>query len=203
MFIKRVKANSVVVLLIGLLVTSCANTSVKDNWMIADHSKSYKHPMIVGISDSQQTRRLYENHMVDELKKKKINATASYTLISSKQKIDRDSVINAIKGTDIDSVLVSYLVSADAEVVHHVSPLNTGYSSNVENSMVSDTLISVRGRSSDGEVVTLKNDLYDVQTKSLVWSVQTKSVAPESIDQVITEVTTLLIKKLFDDELLK
>jgi len=203
MFIKSVKANSIVVLLIGFLVTSCANTSVKDSWMEEGHTKSYKHPMIIGISDSQQTRRLYENHMVDELKKKKINAIASYTLISSKQKIDRDTVIAAIKGTEIDAVLVSYLISADAVVVQRDSPLNTGYSSNVENSMVSDTLISVRGRSSDGEVVTLKNDLYDVQTESLVWSVQTKSVAPESIDQVITEVTTLLIKKLFDDELLK
>lgn len=203
MYIKSVKANSVVVLLIGFLVTSCANTSVKDSWMEEGHTKSYKHPMIIGISDSQQTRRIYENYMVTELKKKNINAIASYTLISSKQKIDRDSVNDAIKGTDIDSVLVSYLVSADTEVIHRDSPLNTGYSSNVENSMVSETLISVRGRSSDGEVVTLKNDLYDVQTESLVWSVQTKSVAPESIDQVITEVTTLLIKKLFDDELLK
>lgn len=203
MFTKSIKVKNIVVLLLSIVIVSCASTSVKESWILEGHNKSYKQPMIIGISDSQQTRRLYENYMVAELNKKNINAIASHTLISSKQKIDRDTVIVTVKGTEIDAVIVSYLVSDEAVTVHRDSPLNTGYSSNVENNKVSDTLISVRGRSSSGEIVVLKNDLYDTQTKSLVWSVQTRSVAPESIDQVITEVTELLIKQLFDDKLLK
>lgn len=203
MFTKSIKVKNIVVLLLSIVIVSCASTSVKESWILEGHNKSYKQPMIIGISDSQQTRRLYEDYMVAELNKKNINAIASHTLISSKQKIDRDTVIVTVKGTEIDAVIVSYLVSDEAVTVHRDSPLNTGYSSNVENNKVSDTLISVRGRSSSGEIVVLKNDLYDTQTKSLVWSVQTRSVAPESIDQVITEVTELLIKQLFDDKLLK
>lgn len=203
MFTKSIKVKNIVVLLLSIVIVSCASTSVKESWILEGHNKSYKQPMIIGISDSQQTRRLYENHMVAELNKKNINAIASHTLISSKQKIDRDTVIVTVKGTEIDAVIVSYLVSDEAVTVHRDSPLNTGYSSNVENNKVSDTLISVRGRSSSGEIIVLKNDLYDTQTKSLVWSVQTRSVAPESIDQVITEVTELLIEQLFDDKLLK
>lgn len=203
MFTKSIKVKNVVVLLLSIVIVSCAGTSVKESWILEGHNKSYKQPMIIGISDSQQTRRLYENYMVAELNKKNINAIASHTLISSKQKIDRDTVIVTVKGTEIDAVIVSYLVSDEAVTVHRDSPLNTGYSSNAENNKVSDTLISVRGRSSSGEIVVLKNDLYDTQTKSLVWSVQTRSVAPESIDQVITEVTELLIKQMFDDKLLK
>lgn len=203
MFTKSIKVKNIVVLLLSIVIVSCASTSVKESWILEGHNKSYKQPMIIGISDSQQTRRLYEDYMVAELNKKNINAIASHTLISSKQKIDRDTVIVTVKGTEIDAVIVSYLVSDEAVTVHRDSPLNTGYSSNVENNKVSDTLISVRGRSSSGEIVVLKNDLYDTQTKSLVWSVQTRSVAPESIDQVITEVTELLIKQLFDDKILK
>ncbi len=202
MLIKNIKINKFVVLLVSLVVTSCSNTSVKDDWMLDDFNKTYKHPMIIGISDSQQTRRIYENHFVDELKKKNINAIPSYTLISSKQKIENGTVVHAVKGTDIDAALVSYLVSADAEVVYRDSPLNTGYSSNVENNMVSATLISNRGRSRSEEVVVLKNDLYDIETNSIVWSVVTETVAPESIDQVIIDVTELVIKQLFDDNLL-
>lgn len=203
MFTKSIKVKNIVVLLLSIVIVSCASTSVKESWILEGHNKSYKQPMIIGISDSQQTRRLYEDYMVAELNKKNINAIASHTLISSKQKIDRDTVIVTVKGTEIDAVIVSYLVSDEAVTVHRDSPLNTGYSSNVENNKVSDTLISVRGRSSSGEIVVLKNDLYDTQTKSLVWSVQTRSVAPESIDQVITEVTELLIKQMFDDKILK
>ena len=203
MFIKNFKVNYVVVLLVCLLAVSCSNTSVKESWMLDDHEKYYRQPMIIGISDSQQTRRIYEDYMVAELKKKGINAVVSYTLINSKQTINRETVVNVVKGSEIDAVLVSYLVSADTEVVHRVSPLNTGYSGNVENDQISETLISSRGKARREQVVVLKNDLYDTQLHTLVWSLQTESVSPKSIDDVIIEVTELLIEELFDDNLLK
>lgn len=73
-----------IVLALSVFIVSCANTKVIENWVDADHSKPYKHPMIIGISDSQQTRQIYEKHFVEELNKLNITATASYTLISSK-----------------------------------------------------------------------------------------------------------------------
>lgn len=199
MFIKIIKNFGV--LLFCLVLASCASTRVKDSWLAEDHAKKYKLPMIIGISDSQQTRRIYEDYLVGKLEINNVRAVASHTLISSKQKMNRETVINTLAGTEIDSVIVTYLVSADVKIVHRDSPLNTGYSSNVENNMVSDTLISNRGRSRSGEVVVLKSDLYDAETYSMVWSMQTKSVAPESIDQVITEVTALIVGRLLDDQL--
>lgn len=203
MFKESIKVKNVVVTLMCLVVASCANTSLKETWMLEDHKKTYHQPMIIGISDSQQTRRIYENHFVSELKKMNIDAVASYTLINSKQIINRDTVVAAIQGTEIDAVLVSYLVSADEEVRHQNSPLNTSYSGNVENNQISETIVSTRGRSRTGEVFVLKNDVYDAASKQLVWSAYTKTVAPESIDEVVTDVTELLIDKLFDDEILK
>ena len=203
MFKESIKVKNVVVTLMCLVVASCANTRLKETWMLEDHKKTYHQPMIIGISDSQQTRRIYENHFVSELKKKNIDAVASYTLINSKQIINRDTVVAAIQGTEIDAVLVSYLVSADEEVRHQNSPLNTSYSGSVENNQISATIVSTRGRSRTGEVFVLKNDVYDAASKELVWSAYTKTVAPESIDEVVTDVTELLIDKLFDDEILK
>ncbi len=124
-------------------------------------------------------------------------------MISSKQKINRETVVAAAQNTDIDAVLVTYLISADAEVKHRDSLLNTGYSAEGDSSHVSATIISNRGQSRDEEIFVLKNDLYDVKSKSLVWSAQTKSVGPESIDQVVREVTAILIKEMLDDKVLK
>ena len=189
-------------LLMCLLLSACANTKITENWLDHENSKSYLHPMIIGITDSQQTRQIYEKHFVAELAKKNITATPSYTLISSKQKINRETVSNAIKDTQIDSVLVSYLVSVDSKLTHYDSPINTGYSGDTDN-MMSDTLVSKRGRASSTEVIELKNDLYDVKSKAIIWSVQTETVAPESIDQAIVDVTVVIIKQLFDDRVLK
>jgi hypothetical protein len=69
--------------------------------------------------------------------------------------------------------------------------------------MMSDTLISTRGRASSTEIVTLKTDVYDAGSKSLVWSAQTRTVAPESIDEVVTEVTAILISHMLGDNVIK
>jgi len=198
MFIKKF-----MVLLLTVAVASCATTSLVDSWKEEGTHGPYKHPMIIGVSDSQQTRQIYEKHVVAELKKRNITATPSYKSITSKHKINRDTIIDAVKDTNIDAVLLTYLVSADSEMKYRDSPLSMGYSGNVEDHRISDTIVSKRGVSRSEEVYVLKNDLYDVRSKSLVWSARTKSVGPESVDQVIEEVTALLIKEMFSDGILQ
>ncbi len=201
MSIKHMK--KIIILFASLLIVSCANTKVTQHWLDEEHSKAYQHLMIIGISDSQQTRRVFENHFVSELNKLDITATASFTLINSRQKMNRETVIEAIKGTPIDAVLVSYLVSSETRVQHHESPLSQGYSGDVENKRISATLIATRGRTSSSEIITLKNDLYEAKTKTLVWSTQTRTVAPDSIDEVVTDVVALLINQMMRDDVIK
>jgi len=205
MLVKRLemRVKIFIVLLFGLLTTACSNTKVIDDWVDDGLEKTYHRPMIIGVSDSQQTRQVYEKHFVSELAKRNIEATPSYMLISSKQKMNRDTVIDVVKGTEIDSVIITYLVSSETEVMHHESPLSQGYSGDPESTLLSSTLIASRYRTSNTEIITLKNDLYDVETKSLRWSAQTRTVAPESIDEVVTDVTELLVNQLIDDGVLK
>ena len=185
------------------LLVACAHTKLEDSWKEPDHQQAYKTPLIIGISDSQQNRQIFEKQFVEKLGKYDARAVPSYTLISSKQKIDRETVVGAIQGTDIDAVLVTYLVSAEYEMTYHDSPINTGYSGDSETNMMSSTIISKRGRSRSEEIISLKTDLYDVARKKLVWSAQTETVGPESIDQTIIEVTDLLVDKLVDDGFIK
>ena len=197
------RVNYFIILVLSLVMTSCSNTEVIQDWVAEGLDKTYQHPLIIGISDSQQTRQIYEKHFVSELAKNNVTATPSYTLISSKQKMNRETVMKAIEGTEIDSVIVTYLVSSETEVMYHESPLSQGYSGDPDSTKVSATLVSTRGRSSSAEIITLKNDLYDVETKTLRWTAQTRTVAPESIDEVVTDVTELLVDRLINDGILK
>jgi len=197
------KVKYFVIFVLSVFIAACANTEVTQSWHEANLNKSYKHPMIIGISDSQQTRQVFEKYFTAELKKINVAAIPSYKLINSKQKMNRETVAKAVRGTDIDAVFVTYLVSSEQEIKNHESPLSQGYSGDVESSRMSDTLVSTRGRTSSTEIVTLKTDLYDVQTKSLVWSMLTRTVAPESIDEVVTDVTALLIEQMRSDDLIK
>lgn len=197
------QVKKMIVLMLFTLIASCANTSITQKWVESDIKQTYKRPLIIGISDSQQTRRIFENHMVAELNKKKITATPSYTLISSKQEINRETVAKVVAGTELDSVLITYLVAVDTDTNLRESPLGAGYSGNMADMEVSSTIIVNRGRYNESEIISLKNDFYDVASESMIWTAQTKSVAAESIDSVVIDVTALIIKQLYNDKLFK
>ena len=189
--------------LMSMLSISCASTSLVDSWQNEEVQLSYQKPMIIGISDSQQTRQLYEKHFVASLEEEGIEAVPSYTLIDSKQKINRETVVNAIKGTDIDAVLVTYRIADNADFVHDVSLVNETHEGHDEQHHLSETIVSKRGYSQKSEIFMLKTDMYSVNSKSLVWSAQTESVGPKSVDQVIIDVTDIIIDQLQSDDMLK
>jgi hypothetical protein len=197
------KIRLLLILVVAALAASCSNTQIINSWTEPGQKSGYARPMIIGISDSQQTRRIYENQFVAELQKFEVEAVPSYRLISSKVKMDKETVLAAIAGSDIDSVIITYLISDDEEVANTTSVLDTDYIGNIENNQVSSTIISTRGRGSSAEIVTLKNDFYDAASHTLVWTVQTRTKAPESIDEVVTDVTELLVKKLIDDQMFR
>lgn len=100
-------------------------------------------------------------------------------------------------------MLVTYLVAVDTDTNLRESPLDAGYSGNMADMEVSSTIIVNRGRYNESEIISLKNDFYDVASESMIWTVQTKSVAAESIDSVVIDVTALIIKQLYNDDLFK
>lgn len=197
-----INIKQILVLLMSLFIVAglaaCANTSLRERWKQPELAKTFHKPLIIGRSDSQQTRRIYEDYVANELKKYGITAVPSYTLISSKQKINEETVVNAIRGKNIDSVLVTYLVSSETELVSHDSPLGSSYSGSYEDNTMSSTLITNR-RYSGKQIITLKNDLYDAGSRKVVWSAITESVGPDSIDEVIVDVTGLLVEALKED----
>lgn len=190
------------VLLLSAFSVSCSTTHLVDSWKSEEVKHTYQQPMVIGISDSQQTRQIFEKYLVTGLKQKAIPAIPSYTLINSKQKINREAVVDAIQGTEIDAVLVTYRISDDAEFKHDESVLKPGHEGHDEYNHMSSTIVTKRGRSRKSEVFMLKTDMYAVDSKSLIWSAQIESVGPDSIDQVITEVTEILISELFSDDML-
>ena len=146
-----------------------------------------------------------EGHDVEDLVEPTLVGSGTDASVAMDE--DGDIVLDVLTGTllgqhALSLVIITYLVSSDSEVRYNESPLSQGYSSDVDNK-VSATLISTRGRTSRAEIVTLKNDLYDADDKSLVWTAQTRTVAPKSIDEVVTDVTELLIDRLIDDGILK
>jgi hypothetical protein len=135
-----------------VLLSACSGTDIVRDWNDESVNASYKTIFVVGISDSQQTRRIFENQLVDELKKSGIMAIPSYQHIGSKVVINRESVVKAVTklaevdSVNVDAVLVTYLVDTESETKFVDSPVGISYSGSEDTNMLSSTLISTRGR---------------------------------------------------------
>ena len=194
------------------LLFSCTNTKISQSWVEPDNKKTYSDLLIIGIGESQQTRRAYESYFVEELMVNGAEAEASYKLIKSSEKIERDTVLKAIEGMDIDGVIITHMVAVDEETVYRPGA-GYGYGGygaygGYGRGMYSyyphvNSYVSSPGYYSTHETYTLETTLYDVVTEELVWTARSQTFSPESVDEVIVDLTKLLIKDLKDKGLIK
>ena len=195
---------------VSFLLFSCASTKISQSWVDPGNKKSYNDLLIIGIGESELNRRAYESYFIEELRDLAIEAEASYTIIKSNEKIDRDSVSKAIKGLDIDGVIVTHMVAVDEETVYRPS---TGYMyggayGGHYGGLYSyyphvNTYVHRPGYYTTHETYTIESNLYDVATEELVWSARSRTFSPESVDEVIVDLTKLLINDLADKKLIK
>ncbi len=202
-----------------LNAAACSNTKLSQTWSDPEFTASYKDIMIVGVAQSEQLRRAYETYFSNQLRDRGVQALASYKLINheSEQKIGLDKgsfrniVASAIKGSEIDAVLITHLVSIEEEDIYRPSmdyrPVYgpaygpTFYSAGYYNNMYGyqgyvTTYVQQPGYFTHEQTYILETSLYDVESEELVWATRSRTFAPESMDYAIKELTGLIIDDL-------
>ncbi len=213
--INKQRCKAAILCVTTVLLVSCTNTKISQSWVEPDNKKSYNDLLIIGIAESEQNRRAYESHFVEELRIHGVEGEASYKLIKSNEKIDRDTVAKAIEGLNIDGVIVTHLVAVDEETIYRPSTgymyggaYGVGYGGGYYGGLYSyyphvNTYVNNPGYYTTHETYTLETNLYDVESEELVWSARSRSFAPESVQEVIVDLIKLLIQDLEDKNLIK
>ncbi len=193
----------------AVLLASCANTKISQSWVEPDNKRSYDDFLVIGIGESEQNRRAYESHFVESIREAGAEAEASYKLIKSNEKIERDTILKAIDGMEIKGVIITHMVAVDEETIYRPSmdymPM---YGGGYYGGMYSyyphvNSYVSRPGYYTTHETYTLETNLYDVESEELVWSARSRTFSPESVQEVIVDLTKLLIKDLDEKNLIK
>ena len=204
-------------------VSACSNTKLSQTWSDPDFSASYNDIMVVGITESEQLRRAYETYFADHIRDRGMQSLASYKLIDHKSEMAlsgmnknsfRTIVESAIKGSDVDAVLITHLVSIEEEDVYRPSldyqpaygPVyyTTGYYGNMYgyHGYVT-TYVQQPGYFTHEQTYILETNLYDVKTEELVWTTRSRTFAPDSMDDAIKELTGQIIDDLVSRKIIR
>ncbi len=178
----------------AIVITACATGPIAE-WQDDNFSGPVDNLLIIGVSDQETNRRLFEDSFVKELAAVKVRAIPSYRVMSTDETVSRETVEKAIEGQNIDSVLVTRLLGIEEVQAYHPPsyyPYNRSYSSYYSHSMQ----YSGPAYYENYKVLTLETNLYDTRTQQLVWSMQSESFDPSTPSKAIEQQINLTIKTL-------
>lgn len=178
----------------ALILSACATRPIAE-WQDESFSGPIDNLLIIGASDQQTNRRLFEDTFVSELAARKVKAISSYRLMPIDKVVSRETVEAAIEGKTVDLVLVTRLLGVEeiqASRPPSYYPYNRSYSSYYSHAMQ----YSGSAYYESYKVLTLETNLYDTASQQLVWSMQSENFDPSTPARVIEQQIGLTIKTL-------
>lgn len=183
-------------LLCGLLTTlfiGCTSLKVVETWHKSAAQGHYKKLMILGIGNDETKRKLFEDIIVDELRRNMVTAVASHTILPDLDKTNRDGVVAAVKAAACDAVLTTRpLAVGDNTVSQQGADGSPGY------------IYGVKPMTTQGNFLkaTLQATLYDTRTEALVWSATLQTTDGDRLAKVSRDTGRFFFEALRKDGLL-
>lgn len=149
--------------------------------------------MVLSLNQSDKSRRLFEDGFLNALRQRKIQSSASYTLLPSNEDLDKEKVKAAITGSDIDGVLVLRAVKITMKE-RHVRAQSTGTRYNSFYAYVGEYRYS--SYTTEDKLVHLETNLYAVDGEKLIWSGKTESFNPADVHAYLVDLTRTVLDKI-------
>lgn len=195
-----------------VLLSSCSTTQITSAWKAPDATaKKYNKLMVVGIirEVDRNLREQMENHLVDDLKALGYNAFSAYKEYGPKtfQDMTEQQVTDKLSKEGVDAVMT--VVFLDKKQERYYVPGRVVYSPYIiYHNRFYGYYRSVYNRIETAgyyEVSTKyfwESNLYDLADHKLIYSVQTESFEPASVDALAHEYGKKIIENMIKSNVL-
>ncbi len=206
----------------GCLVALSACKTTATNF-----SQSYRNPgyeetvfkkvMVIGVTQDQETRQAFENALASAIKNEGGTAQASITVLPHEDQITEDQLHAAIDAGGFDGVLLTRLLSVDKSqeytppkkynkprTRYYPASPGWGYGYGGFYGFYGTTYAEVHepGYFDTSTTLKLETNLYSVATNELVWTGQSETIDPDSIEDARASMTKAVAKKLRGERLI-
>ena len=201
-------------LMFSITLASCSNTKFTKQWIDEDFDgEPYDDILVLAVADKMGNRKDTEDYIVAKLDEAGINAMQSYDILPKTETIDAEAVEKAIDGLQLDAVIVMYATGVTEEEYYKPARRfgvysgygygHAHYGSFYNYYPHAINYVYIPGYDNTHYVVTLETTLFDLNTTKMVWSGQSNTFAPDSVDDVIHNITKLTINELKKKKIIK
>lgn len=177
-------------LMMVLLIVGCSTSKITSSWKSETATlDANKKIMVVGlIREADRTiQEQMEMHMISDLKDLGYNAVSAYQEYGPKafENMDEQAVVEKLKGSNIDAVITIVLLDKEKERSYKpgvmvYSPYAPRYNRFWGYYTTLNSRIYSPGYYETSTKYFWESNLYNLQTKELLYSVQTQSFDPYS-----------------------
>ena len=188
------------VLLVALLLSSCVSTELTSVWTSQDDARPIARILVIGVSDSEHQRRVFEDTFVEKIKDTGLAAGAGYHTLDATDNPNPDQVLEKVSALDVDAVLVTHVLGVEEQSIFHPPTIQavpyryydsfSGYYRTVYD------YVHRPGYTTNHVVVRLETNLYDSASHDLLWSAQSRTLDPRSTEKLISELSDQVIRGL-------
>ncbi|MEC5399807.1 DUF4136 domain-containing protein [Uliginosibacterium sp. H1] len=184
----------------GLTLGACSTFSLGNAWRAPDFAgPPMKNVLVLGVSNSDASRRIFEDGMSQALKAAGVGATHAYATLPEGGRIADEKIKAAVAQTKADSVLITRLLRVDqkAEVTQPV--VAGGYYRAGFYGWYGSAWGGMPASVSTYNVLTLETTLWDTRKESLIWSATTEAIQPSDIAKATQDMAKVLIERMKKD----
>ena len=207
----------------AVLVGLCAcKTTAATNF-----SQSYRNPgfedtvfrrvLVIGVTQDAESRQAFENALASAIAGEGGTAAPSYTVLPASEQISEDELHAVLEREGIDGVVLTRLLSVDKDRQYtppkkynkprtRYYPAGWGYGFGYGGfyGFYGTTFAAVHepGYFDTSTTLRVETSLYSVATNDLVWTGQSETIDPDSLDDARASITKAVAKKLKQEQLI-
>ena len=174
----------------------------------------FKKLFVIGVTQDHETRQAFENALTSAISAQGGGATASWSVLPKTEQLTEEEFRAAIAAGGFDGVLLTRLLSVDHESTAYTAPSTYnnprtryytgggwGYGFY---GFYGTTFAQVHepGYFETSTTLKLESTLYSVATDGLVWTGQSQTIDPDSIEDARASVTAAVAEKLKSERLI-
>ncbi|MCF6352618.1 MAG: hypothetical protein L3J06_06375 [Cyclobacteriaceae bacterium] len=175
-----------------IFISSCSSTKMSASWKAPDYSgKKFDKILVWGLSDNVSARATVEDEVAYFLNLKKITSVSGSDIAPPNRKAlphDIEESKAILEKNGFDGVLTMGLIDKKEETRYvegtgHYQPMAYGYYGSFYSYypyMYGN--VYQPGHYATSQHIFIETNLWDVETGKLVWSAQTETVDPSSIE---------------------
>jgi len=194
---KKIARPMIVLAACSCLIAAC--TSIKmDSWTDPEfEGRNIGKTVIIAVDVSDSVRRRYEDHFVSQLAAAGLAATASYSVLPKEEKLTKEEVDQVVQELKADSVIVTRVVG-EKDKIRYEQPVRypSHYGSFYGMYDWSYTYTHGPGYVSNYLETYLETNLYDAETRKLIWSGQKSVTDDRSEKKNIASIVKAVISDL-------